>query len=198
MCTTNDDCADDEECVVNTKNIPQCRKVCEDQPCGRQTFCKGLLHKAVCSCRDGFFGDPKKGCIKKECTTDTECTDDKYCEKNMCKIACLAGNPCGDNTVCSSEKHTQKCYCQPGYTGDPKIGCVKLDYCSTNPCGNGAVCRNSRNRAQCVCPPGTVGDPYKDGCRRAQECRSNRDCPSIAQCSLIDGIRKCTGNFISR
>lgn len=150
----------------------------------------------MCSCRDGYFSEPKKGCVKKECETDDNCSDDKYCEKHICKIACLAGKPCGENTICSSEKHKQICSCQPGYTGDPNVGCVRLDYCSIHPCGVGAVCKNGRTRAQCICPSGTVGDPYKEGCQQAQECKSNRDCPAIARCIINNGIRKCSGEYM--
>lgn len=133
------------------------------------------------------------GCKRKECDSDAECSDDKLCEKNMCKIACLVRNDCGDNSICSSEKHNHVCYCQPGYTGDPVKECMQINWCSSNPCGNGAECKNARNRAKCACPAGTVGNPYEEGCRKAQECRFNRDCPAVARCTVVDGIRKCTG-----
>lgn len=193
MCKTNEDCADNEECALNNRNIPECRKVCDQYPCGRQTICKGVAHRPVCSCRDGFFGDPRKGCVKKDCESDNDCSDEKYCEQHVCKIACLTGKPCGENSVCSSEKHRRLCSCKPGYTGNPNTGCIKLDYCSTKPCGDGSVCKNMRNEAQCSCPQGTVGDPYKEGCQKSQECRANRDCPSIARCTIVNGKRKCTG-----
>lgn len=196
QCVSNDDCADGEQCTIGRNGIPQCVDVCEKLPCGRQATCIGKSHQATCSCKRGFFGDPLTGCKRKECNSDAECSDDKLCEKNMCKIACLVSNDCRDNTICSSEKHKHVCYCQPGYTGDPVKGCTQINWCSSNPCGNGAECKNARNRAQCACPAGTVGNPYEEGCRKAQECRFNRDCPAVARCTVVDGIRKCTGKYM--
>lgn len=193
LCVTHDDCADDEQCSVGWKGIPQCTKVCERHPCGRHATCVGLLHQAVCACKQGYFGDPTQSCMKKECDSDADCSDDKLCDKNMCKIACLVRNSCGENSICSSEKHRQVCYCQPGYTGDPEKRCNKINWCSKNPCKDGAECKNMRDRAQCNCPSGTVGDPYTEGCHKALECRFNRDCPAVARCIVVDGIRKCTG-----
>lgn len=195
LCMTHDDCADDEQCGVGRKGIPQCTKVCERQPCGRHATCTGLLHQAVCACKQGYFGDPMQNCLKKECTSDSDCSDDKLCDRNMCKIVCLTKNICGEYSICSSEKHKQVCYCQPGFTGDPVKGCSKINWCSKNPCKDGAECKNLRDGAQCTCPTGTVGDPYSEGCRKALECRFNRDCPALARCTVSDGIRKCTGQF---
>lgn len=162
----------------------------------------GKNHEPTCSCTPGYFGDPLVGCKKKECDSDSQCSDDKLCNENMCKIACLVENNCGENTICSSEKHRHICYCQPGYTGNPIKGCnfIKyifiINYCSSNPCGNGAECKNFRDGAQCTCPPGQVGDPYVEECRLAQECQLNKDCPLVARYTVVDGIRKCTGKYI--
>lgn len=195
QCNTNEDCLDDEECSTGKNGIPQCTKLCDHHPCGRNAVCISKSHQPICSCKDGFFGDPLQGCKKKECDKDDDCTEDKFCDSNMCKIACLAQNDCGDNSICSSEKHKHVCYCQPGYTGDPKTGCKEINWCEGNPCGNGAECKNTRNKAICVCPPETVGNPYDEGCHKAPECRFNRDCPAVARCTVIDGIRKCTGDY---
>lgn len=192
-CISDNDCSDKEKCTIGRSGIPQCLNVCDKHPCGRQAMCAGKNHQAVCSCKQGFFGDPLHGCKRKQCNIDTDCSDDKLCDKNMCKIACLTGNSCGENSICSSEKHKQVCYCQPGYTGDPIKGCTLINWCMSNPCGDGAECKNSRDRAQCACPEGAVGDPYGEGCSKAQECRLNRDCPAVARCTLVEGIRKCTG-----
>lgn len=193
QCISDNDCTDDERCFMGKNEIPQCVKVCDRYLCGRQAVCVAKNHQASCACNNGFSGDPIQGCRKKQCDLDSECTDDKICDENMCKIACLVGNNCGDNSICSSEKHNHLCYCQPGFTGDPIKGCIEINWCISNPCGNGAECKNSRDRAQCSCPTGTVGDPNGEGCNKAQECRFNRDCPSGARCTVKDGIRKCTG-----
>lgn len=197
QCISNNDCLDDEKCSTGKNGIPQCIKVCDKHPCGRQAECVGKNHQPTCSCALGFFGDPLEGCQRKECDTDTECSEDKVCDRNMCKIACLVKNECRENSICSSEKHKNVCYCQPGYTGDPIKGCTEINWCKLSPCASGAECKSARDRAECTCPANTVGNPYEEGCRKAEECRFNRDCPTAARCTVIDGTRKCTGNFIS-
>lgn len=192
-CLNDEDCETDELCSETKNGISECIKLCHNQPCGRNAFCVGLAHKPICSCKEGFFGDPLKGCDKKECDEDKDCSEDKTCHNNMCKIACLYKNECGDNTICSSENHKHVCYCQPGYTGNPISGCVEINWCEVKPCGIGAECINTKSEAKCACPSGTVGNPYSEGCHISPECRFNRDCPSEARCTIIDGVRKCTG-----
>ena len=105
----------------------------------------------------------------------------------------MVENPCGANALCSAENHQQVCYCQPGYTGDPLLGCKALDLCTSNPCASGATCINSRGSYKCMCPIGTVGDPYSEGCKKPAECQTDEDCPTAAHCTLIDNTPKCKG-----
>jgi hypothetical protein len=171
-----------------------CESICEGKiVCGRNAECSAAKHEPVCSCKEGYHGNPLIGCSKIECSSDNDCSADKLCEGNMCKISCLVKNPCGTNALCSAENHKQVCYCQPGYTGNPILGCKALDFCSSNPCGNSATCVNSRGSYKCMCPIGTVGDPYAEGCKTPAECERNEDCPSAAHCTLINDVPKCKG-----
>lgn len=167
--------------------------MCTVLSCGRNADCSEADHRAVCSCKPDYFGDPIIGCQKVECTTDAQCSNDKFCHENMCKIACLVKNTCGPNSLCSAENHKAVCQCQPGYTGNTQIGCKLIDYCADNPCKSGALCQNSRGSYKCTCPKNTVGDPYKDGCKTPVECQKNSDCPKAAECILSNGIPKCRG-----
>lgn len=85
------------------------------------------------------------------------------------------------------------CSCQPGYTGDPYVGCNLIDFCMESPCSPGAQCDNARGSYKCICPIGTVGDPYKDGCRAPVECKTDNDCPTAAKCVQDNGVPKCKG-----
>lgn len=194
-CVANNDCADDEQCIESINSIPMCVKVCENRPCGRNADCSATSHKFVCSCKEGFIGDPIQGCRKKECNFDQDCSEDKMCTNNICTDTCTVKNYCGENSICSSENHKGICYCQAGFTGDPLKRCIEIDWCKTINCGPGAECVNTKTEARCSCPPGTVANQNKDGCRKASECRFNRDCPGSARCAVTDGIRKCTGIF---
>lgn len=193
-CYSDDDCNSNEKCLQNTLGQTECIDACSRKICGRNAECASINHEAVCTCKSGFRGNPKDekaGCKRIECDVDDDCSNDKLCDQNTCKIACLVDNPCGSNAVCSAEYHKQVCYCQPGFTGDPRSGCRLVDFCEDNPCAPGARCHNSRGSFRCTCPTGTVGDPYKDSCKSAVECHTNNDCPPTAECDKSDGIPKC-------
>lgn len=59
-CTINSDCASNLACI-NRK----CRDPCPGS-CGLQTECHVYQHAAVCSCREGFTGNPFQSCYLKE------------------------------------------------------------------------------------------------------------------------------------
>ncbi|PNF25788.1 hypothetical protein B7P43_G12126 [Cryptotermes secundus] len=194
-CQTDYDCSDTETCIENAVGQAECLNAC-DGPilCGRNAECTAQHHQSLCSCKTGYHGNPiddKIGCQPIECETNEQCSNDKLCEDYMCKIACLVRNPCGINALCSAQNHEQVCYCQPGYTGDPQIGCQLIDFCTDSPCGPGARCDNSRGSYKCLCPIGTVGDPYHDGCHAPVECSHNEDCPAAAECTQSNGVPKC-------
>lgn len=193
-CRTNNDCADDEKCLSNAFGQKNCVDACEEVHCGRNAECYSKNHTPSCYCKVGFKGDPtddKLGCKQIECENNEQCSKDKLCDQYMCKIACLVHNPCGKNTLCSAEHHKQTCYCQPGYTGDPNVGCHLINFCADQPCAPGAACHNSRGSFKCTCPHGSVGDPYNEGCRPSFECKTNSDCPNEAACDKNNGIYKC-------
>lgn len=75
--------------------------------CGRHAECSAVEHQPICTCESGFHGNPQVGCHKIECYKNEDCTNDKICEDHMCKISCLANNPCGPNALCSAENHKQ-------------------------------------------------------------------------------------------
>uniref|UniRef100_A0A1A9ZCQ3 EGF-like domain-containing protein n=1 Tax=Glossina pallidipes TaxID=7398 RepID=A0A1A9ZCQ3_GLOPL len=192
LCREDTDCAPNESCVVDNFGRSSCENVCLGRAvCGRNAECIARSHSADCECKVGFFGDPNSGCRKVECSIDNDCSNDKVCDNHMCKIACLIGEPCGDNALCTTENHKQVCHCQPGYTGNPRERCDIIDFCKDAPCGPGARCRNSRGSFKCTCPPGLVGDPYNEGCRTSVECESNEDCPPHAECTKTKGVPKC-------
>lgn len=192
LCRNDDDCDVNENCIQDTYGRASCENVCLGRAiCGRNAECTARSHAPDCECKEGFFGDPKNGCRKIECSTDAECSNDKTCDDHTCKIACLIGEPCGENALCTTENHKQVCHCQPGFTGDPRVRCDVVDFCKDAPCGPGARCRNSRGSFKCTCPPGLVGDPYNEGCRTAVECETSEDCPPHAECTKINGISKC-------
>ena len=190
-CTNDEECELGENCVIDSNGRSECKNVCSGRfLCGRNSECIARSHEPECECKPGFYADGK-GCRKIECQSDDECSNDKMCENHMCKIVCLLGEPCGPNALCSAENHKQICQCQPGFTGDSKLGCTLLDFCKDSPCGPGASCKNSRGSFRCFCPAGLVGDAYTNGCQKAVECQINDDCPKTAKCVQENGVPKC-------
>lgn len=188
-CRANDDCSFDKKCASNSVGQNECLDVCEAVLCGRNAECVAKNHQATCICKIGYKGNPNESCQKVECETDNQCSNDKLCDNYMCKIACLAKNPCGKNALCSAEHHKQVCYCQPGYTGNPNTSCKLIDFCADNPCGPRSKCINSRGSFKCLCPQGLIGDPYNEGCRTPLECQNHQDCSHIAKCDKL--TNKC-------
>ena len=55
-CRADPDCPADRACL-NT----QCVKPCD---CGINAECRIVDHRPICTCKEGFQGDPKTGCYK--------------------------------------------------------------------------------------------------------------------------------------
>lgn len=196
QCQSDDECLGTHKCIVNGIGQSQCQRICDDaSACGRNAECSAVSHEAICHCKTGFFGNPLIGCQKSECTSDNDCSSEKFCENNKCKIVCLAKNNCGPNSLCSAQNHAAVCQCQPGYTGDSRGSCKLIDFCAESPCAPGASCQNSRGSYKCICLQDTIGDPYKEGCRIPVECEKSQDCPNGAECIMNDGVPKCRGLF---
>ena len=199
-CRSDKDCGEGLSCQTTAGQAAECRNPCQGPVlCGRNAVCSvSPTRQPVCRCKEGYFGNPQDdqiGCLRIECSKDSDCSADKRCHDNRCKIACMIdANVCGKNTLCFSERHTSVCKCQPGFTGNAKsaTGCTPLDYCAETPCAAGARCENARGSFKCLCPAGTVGEPYREGCQQPVECRQDNDCPPSAVCGKGErGQPKC-------
>jgi hypothetical protein len=115
---------------------------------------------------------------------------------------------CGYHAICHVINHTPVCTCEPGFIGDPFVGCnsqpgnddfiVKNNVyffndgyivvarpvevvtpCDPSPCGTNAICKVQNKAGACSCLPEYHGDPYVE-CR--PECVLNDDCPRNKAC----------------
>ena len=64
-CRLNSDCPNDRGCVQN-----KCRDPCPGA-CGQNARCVSAAHQALCSCPDGFQGDPYLACLPAKSKTLT-------------------------------------------------------------------------------------------------------------------------------
>ena len=61
------------------------------------------------------------------CVTDRDCRDPDKCDDGTCRDACSV-DPCGANAICKSRGHASSCSCPIGYTGNPRVQCLKSKF----------------------------------------------------------------------
>lgn len=156
-CTTNNDCPSDRACINN-----KCKDPCPGS-CGSNTVCAVRLHTPMCSCQDGYIGDPF-----------TQCYNVPVSEQ----IDPCNPTPCGTNARCHVSRNAGACICEPGYFGNPyefcRPECAVNSDCPYNKaclknkcvdpcpgvCGPTAICQVVNHVPTCTCASGYTGNPY--------------------------------------
>lgn len=133
--------------------------------CGRNTQCAVRLHSPMCSCQEGYTGDPFTSCY--------------LIPQAIEKLDPCNPTPCGANAQCKvSRNGAAACICEPGYFGNPyescRPECVVNTDCPYNKaclrnkcedpcpgvCGSTALCQVINHIPSCSCSPGYTGNPY--------------------------------------
>lgn len=179
----------------------QCRDPCN---CGTNAICFVRNHKPICSCKEGYQGNPEIACVSVECQQDYDCALDKSCKNKYCVDPCLLSDLCGLNAECYVRNHVADCRCRKGYYGNPLdkcrvIGCHSNGDCPSehscinmqcidaclhdNPCSSRAECKVLNHIPICRCPVHYTGNPYIL-CKLEEqpECREDSDCPDRLAC----------------
>ena len=78
------------------------------------------LHLYICLI--AFLVTPTPACV-----SDRECRDPDKCVDGTCRDACNV-DPCGANAICKSRGHASSCTCPIGYTGNPRVQCLKSKF----------------------------------------------------------------------
>lgn len=206
-CTNNDECQNHLSCQQE-----RCVDPCPGS-CGSNAICQVVQHNAVCSCPDGYEGDPLFGCQVMAPVLPTQ-PPTSPCEPS----------PCGPHAECRERNGAGACYCHDGFEGNPydaQRGCRRecetndecnpiqscvhfkcIDPCA-NMCGEFAICTVDNHVPNCNCPTGYSGDPFFS-CRPIPHtpappinpcvpspCGPNSNCRSInnqAVCSCQSGF----------
>jgi hypothetical protein len=197
-CVINSECSSQQACI-NLK----CKDPCPGS-CGVDAKCHILNHVPICTCNDGFIGDPFVRCFAQPIVREDPVVSDP-CNPS----------PCGSNAQCDNGE----CRCISEYTGNPYEGCrpecVIGSDCSRDracirnkcvdpcpgTCGNGAKCEVVNHIPICSCPEGYTGDPFSN-CRimdappaktnpcSPSPCGPNSQCKTVqdnAVCSCLQG-----------
>ncbi|VEN50381.1 unnamed protein product, partial [Callosobruchus maculatus] len=130
-CTINSDCPSNLACI-NQK----CKDPCPGS-CGSNAQCSVINHTPICSCIEGYIGDPFSYCKIKP-------VEVKPVEADPCNPS-----PCGANARCSNGV----CSCLPEYQGNPYEGC-RPECVLNSDCSRNLACINSKCKDPC---PGTCG-----------------------------------------
>lgn len=204
-CISDADCSEDRACLRGI-----CHNPCN---CGLNAECRIKNHKPVCSCRQGYVGNPEFECTRVECSVNSDCPTTYLCRNQQCTPACQ-GEQCALNAECLAVNHRAVCECIPGYRGNARgvscipIGCQTNNDCPSdracvnaqciNPCETTAnctideVCKVYEHRPQCACPSGTIAQ--NNGCeplRNIPICRYDQDCPSQTACIRGECTNPC-------
>ncbi|XP_047739046.1 uncharacterized protein LOC108675679 isoform X4 [Hyalella azteca] len=199
-CRVNDDCSNELACIEL-----RCQNPCAlYDNCASNAECFVNQHRPVCSCPDGYQGNPNVFCFIAGCRDNSDCLAQEACINEDCRDPCTL-QTCGVNALCRADKRKAVCYCPEKYSGDPYVLCSRPE-CQSDPecpswlacikqecndpcnCGPGALCRVINHRPQCSCPLDHTGDPHVqcsplplEG-RPAADCETDGDCPSKTAC----------------
>lgn len=157
------ECSNNFECPNGLACIRQkCKDPCPGS-CGINAQCFTVNHVAICTCLEGYTGDPFANCVLKPQEIEPVIATDP-CNPS----------PCGVNSRCNNGI----CSCLPDYQGDPHQGCrpecIISDECPKNKacirkkckdpcpgtCGIGAICIVTNHIPMCSCPPGYTGNAF--------------------------------------
>lgn len=176
-CTINSECASNKACMRE-----KCRDPCPGS-CGVGALCVVMNHTPVCTCVEGYTGDPFTNCYPKPPEPQSKLLLTPKVFEDYIKRLLLGPpmhsdpcdpSPCGSNAQCSAGT----CTCLFDYQGDPYVGCrpecvVSTD-CSVNKacvrqkcqnpcpgtCGQNAECNVLNHIPMCSCPPGLTGNAF--------------------------------------
>lgn len=180
-CIINQECPSNKACIQE-----KCRDPCPGS-CGFSAQCSIINHTPICTCPEGYTGDPFTNCVLKPPSKNLFykflnsfvqrkiLINNKFLviqpveEADPCNPS-----PCGPNANC----HDGICTCIPEYQGDPYAGCrpecilstdcPKNKACIRNKCkdpcvgtcGSNAICSVVNHIPICSCPEKTSGNPF--------------------------------------
>lgn len=199
-CSINSDCPSNKAC----RNF-KCQDPCPGV-CGINAHCTVVNHAPICSCDNGYIGDPFVSCRLRPSPPPP------IVKRDPCNPS-----PCGPFSQCREQYGSAICTCLSSYIGSPpncRPECVSNSDCPLHlacsqekcrdpcpgSCGQGALCRVVNHSPVCVCENGYTGDPFV-ACRiqrveipppiTRDPCNPN-PCGPNSQCRDVGGSAICS------
>lgn len=159
------ECISSAECALQKACLNQkCSDPCPGT-CGQNAKCQVINHNPICSCTQGFTGDPFTRCYQAPV------------EKPREPINPCLPSPCGPNSECKVIGDSPACSCLQNYIGQPpscRPECTINPECPINKacmnqkcadpcpgsCGSNAKCSVINHTPSCSCNIGYTGDPF--------------------------------------
>lgn len=159
------ECVISSECPANTACINQrCRDPCPGT-CGQNSKCLVTNHSPICSCMQGYTGDPFQQCVPQPESMHRIFNISPIVFNYLCIL--LIGIP----------------------TELVPRPLTPINYCLPSPCGPNSQCISTATGAICSCIPNYIGRP--PNCR--PECTISTDCPAHQACVNLRCVNPCVG-----
>jgi hypothetical protein len=128
-CVIDSDCPSEKACIRS-----KCQDPCQFA-CGENADCNIINHIPICTCPQGYDGNPFIACLNfnsgiktsnpcdanpcdtSDCIVNSDCPANKACANGKCKDPCAG--VCGVNADCKIVHHNPICICSKGFVGDP-------------------------------------------------------------------------------
>lgn len=190
-CVVHAECPPLLACINNRCNDP-CRGIC-----GVQATCVVVNHNPICSCRQGFTGDPFI-----RCTLIPEKPKPPIISPpsppTLPPVTSRPVLPPVAETTPHRDDPIIPVTGPPTTTKEPLVihplppapPTIPKAPCETDPCGANAICIPKGNRFVCQCHPDFYGDPYLV-CR--PECVLDSDCHIGFSCQRQKCVDPCPG-----
>ena len=176
-CSINAECPSNQACIKE-----KCRDPCPGS-CGINARCSVINHTPICSCEEGYTGDPFTNCQLLPPPRKTHPQKNMFRNIMTCYFTLAKEpvrddpcnpSPCGPNAQCRDGL----CTCLPEYQGDPYNGCrpecvlnsdcPRDKACLRNKCkdpcpgtcGQDALCEVINHIPMCSCPSGMTGNAF--------------------------------------
>ena len=207
---TETDCVSTNQCRTSQCGESGCivNDIADGVPCGigssctGSTFASGQKCNGIGDCVTGNTSGPCPGgfnCLdntqcRTDCTSDTHCQADFFCNGTSCEAEKSNGSVCSDNSQCASNHCTNGFCCSGGKCCQIDANCNDANVCSTDDCVD-FVCQYADNTLTCEngsCLGLTYSQPKICDAGQCPASSGSSDCSGTNPCKTYScGVNGC-------